>query len=94
MLKSCERCRSGGALGQGIGPWDDVTGVFKRAIVEDFSENFFDVDMNARMKAVDEWMVRRENQSMYWEHPIDAFQASMSSMIRRSSRVTQQKSDA
>ena len=65
MLKSFERCRSGGALGQGTGPWDDVTGVFKRAIVDDSSENFVDVDMNARMKAVDEWTVRRENQSMY-----------------------------
>ena len=39
-------CRSGGALGHGTGPWDDVTGV--------------DVDMNARRQAVDEWMLRRE----------------------------------
>ena len=52
VLKSFERCRSGGALGQGSGPWDDVTGVFKRAIVDDFSENFVFVDMNARMEAV------------------------------------------
>ena len=61
MLKSFERCRSSGALGHGTGPWDDVTGVFKRAIVEDSSENFVNVDMNVRMQAVDEWMVRREN---------------------------------
>ena len=33
-------CRSGGALGHGTGPWDDVTGVVKRAIVDDFSENY------------------------------------------------------
>ena len=91
---SLERCQSGGAIEHGTGPWDDVTGVFKRAIVEDFSENFVDVDMNARMKAVDEWMVRRENQSMYWEGPLDAFQASVRLMICRSSRVTQRESDA
>ena len=44
-----DRCRSGGALGHGTGPWDDISGVVKRAIVVDF-------DMNARMQAVDEWM--------------------------------------
>ena len=112
-----DRCRTGGALGHGTGPWDDVTeqfvslldrcdnkdllpesteltavarGVVKRAIVDDFSENFVDVDMNARLQAVDEWMVRRENQSMYWEQPIDAFQASMRIQYRRSNRVTQE----
>ena len=52
-----ERCRTGGALGHGTGPWDDVTGAFKRAIVEDFSENFVFVDMNARTLAVDEWIM-------------------------------------
>jgi hypothetical protein len=93
-------CRSGGALGHGTGPWDDVTGVVKRAIVEnfdDFSENFVDVDMRARTLAVDEWMIRRETQSMYWQastEPIDAFQASMRSMYRRPSRVTQPEADA
>ena len=50
-----ERCRTGGALGHGTGPWDDVTGVIKRAFVfDDFSENFVDIDMNARRQAVDE----------------------------------------
>ena len=33
-------CRSGGALGHGTGPWDDVTGVVKRAIVDNFSEDY------------------------------------------------------
>ena len=89
-------CRTGGALGHGTGPCELgslqvlVTGASKRPIVEDFSENFVDVDMNARMQAVDEWMVRRENQSMYWEQPIDAFQASMRTLYRRSSKVTQE----
>ena len=86
---------SGGALGHGTGPWDDVSGGGKRAIVDDFSENFVDIDMNARNQAVDEWMAsRRENQSMYWEQPIDAFQASMRTLYRRSSRVTQREADA
>ena len=88
-------CRTGGALGHGTGPCELgsllVTGASKRPIVEDFSENFVDVDMNARMKAVDEWMVRRENQSMYWEQPIDAFQASTRTLYRR---VTQPEADA
>ena len=72
-----ERCRTGGALGHGTGPWDDVTGVVKRAIVfDDFSENFVDIDMNARRQAVDEWMAsRRETQSMYWEQPTDAYRS-------------------
>ena len=51
-------------------------GVVKRAIVDDFSENFVDVDMGARALAVDGWMTRRENQSMCWQpskQPIDAF---------------------
>jgi hypothetical protein len=47
-------CRSGGALGHGTGPWDDVTGVVKRAIVDNFSENYVDQCV-------------RENQSMYWQ---------------------------
>ena len=69
--------RSGGALVHGTGPWDDVTGVVKRAIVfDDFSENFVDIDMNARRQAVDEWMAsRRETQSMYWEQPTDAYRS-------------------
>ena len=57
-------CRSGGALGHGTGLWDDVTGV--------------DIDMNARRQAVDEWMVRRETQSMYWEQPLNAYRRSSS----------------
>ena len=73
---------TGGALGHGTGPWD----VVKRGIVDDYSENFVDVDMNARMQATDECMSERETQSMYWEVP-DAYQASMRSMYRRSSRV-------
>ena len=91
-----DRCRSGGALGPGTGPWDDMAGVVKRAI-DDFSENFVDVDMRARTLAVDEWMIRRENQSMYWQpsqQPIDAFQASVGTLCRRSSRVTQREVDA
>ena len=64
--------------GQGTGAWDDITGVVKRGLkrgrLDDFSENFIDIDMNARNQAVDEWMAsRRENQSMYREQPIDAF---------------------
>ena len=72
-----ERCRTSGALGHGTGPWDDVTGVVKRAIVfDDFSENFVDIDMNARRQAVDGWMAsRRETQSMYWEQPTDAYRS-------------------
>ena len=52
-------------------------GVVKRAIVfDDFSENFVDIDMNARRQAVDEWMAsRRETQSMYWEQPTDAYRS-------------------
>ena len=56
-----------------------ITCVVKRAIVDNFCENFVDVDIGARTLAVDEWMIRRENQSMYWQpgqQPIDAFQAS------------------
>ena len=45
--------RSGGALGHGTGPWDAITGVVKRGIVDDYSENFVDIDMNARNHAVD-----------------------------------------
>ena len=52
-----ERCQTGGALRHGTGPWDDVTSAFKRATVEDFSENFVFVDMKARTLAVGEWMV-------------------------------------
>jgi hypothetical protein len=79
--------RSGGALGHGTGPWDAITGVVKRGIVFDnYSENFVDIDMNARNQAVDRWMVERETQSMYWEQPSDAFEASMRSLYRRASR--------
>ena len=79
--------RSGGALGHGTGPWDAITGVVKRGIVFDsYSENFVDIDMNARNRAVDGWMVERETQSMYWEQPSDAFEASMRSLYRRASR--------
>ena len=81
-------------LGHGTGPWD---GVFRWAIVlDDFSENFVDVDMRARTLAVDEWMIRvirRETQSVYWQaskEPIDAFQA----ICRRPSRATQPEVDA
>jgi hypothetical protein len=77
---------TGGALGHGTGPWDAITGVVKRGIVDDYSENFVDIDMNARNHAVDGWMVERETQSMYWEQPSDAFEASMRSMYRRASR--------
>ena len=52
-----ERRRSDGALGHGTGPWDAITGVVKRGIVDG-------IDMIARNQSVDEWMVRRENQSM------------------------------
>ena len=33
-----DRCRSGGALGHGTGPWDDISGVVKRAIVVGFED--------------------------------------------------------
>ena len=86
-------CRSGGALGHGTGPWDAITRVIKRGIVyDDFSENFVDVDMNARYQATGEWMAEREIQSMYWSQPgtNDPYR----SMYRRSSRVTQPEADA
>ena len=62
-------CRSGGALGHGTGPWDDVRGV--------------DVDMNARRQAVDERMLRRETQSMYWEEPTETRLAGCEPIMKR-----------
>jgi hypothetical protein len=82
--------RSGGALGHGTGPWDDIAGVVKRGLKRGRLDDIVSVDMNMRRQAVDEWMASRHENCvppMYWEQPIDTFQASMRSMYRRSNRT-------
>ena len=49
---------TGGALGHGTGPWDAITGVVKRGIVDDYSENFVDKESSRR------WMDGRTRDSI------------------------------